>query len=236
MPYTKSYTYVTGDVVIVTDQDTNDEDAKIAVNQGIVTADIADETFDYDSIQRGELDPIVNHHTFTTGDVFGRYNGNETINRAYFTSETKANNQTGPGSIQYQDIYETGDRFYLEASGAFFYTVGLEAMSLANGTSTGGDGIGLWDSKVLVRYTNETTNVTTYLDGTKSYTFEEAATTSSGSNDPGSGGIRVRRWIGFEWMVTSLSAGWYHVCVVVNPKVETGYFGARTFTLETFLT
>ena len=122
MSFTKPYTYVNGTTVTFTNQNANDDDARFAVNQETIAADYDDDAFDYDSIQRGELDVQVNSHQFTTGDIYGQSNLNDQVDRSYFTSETKANDQTGTASIQYQDLHETGTRFYMEANGALFFT------------------------------------------------------------------------------------------------------------------
>ena len=103
MPYVKPYTYVNGNVLNGSDQDNNDSTAKLYVNQNILVTDLAAEAFDTADIERGELDPIVNHHQFTTGDVWGRFNDSAaTRDRSYWTSHTKTNDtvQTSNNSKQ----------------------------------------------------------------------------------------------------------------------------------------
>jgi hypothetical protein len=230
MAFTQSYTYVTG-VLPATSNEANEDTAKASINQETYTADYASNAFDYDSIQRGELNPIVNKHQFTTGEVCGLFTDNPVTDRAYFTSETKANSQTA--SVQYQDLFNTGDRIRLEYPGAVFITFGAAFACSDNNPATVGPGNGGWDSTIMLRYTVEATNTTTFIAGTTSYTYEETGT-GSWTNSPGAGGSPARRWTGWQWMIEGLSAGYYQFCVVINPRVEEGCVAERQFTIETF--
>lgn len=238
MPYTKPYTYVDGTILSSTDQDSNDYSAKKWINQDILMSDFTANSLGWDNFQRGELNPINNHHQFTTGEVFGRFNDNTTYARSYFTSETKANAQTSSTSIQYQPIFETGDTVILEKDGTVFITLGMAIISEANDVEPKGK----WDSLVILAY--ESGNITTYLSATNAYTFEETTlAASAGVKDPGSYNWtwtaqdeeQNRRWIGWEYMVT-LSAGTYRFYVVTNPKVEQGFAASRSYSLEIFYT
>lgn len=167
------------------------------------------------------------------------FSDSSVTDRAYFTSETKANGQTS--SVQYQDLHSTGDRFVLEEGGAFFITFGASFVSEVNISNVlapyddgSHPGRGQWDSQVYLRIYNETTNVTTIVAGTLAYSYEETSSASAGTTDPGAGGTTARRWIGWQWLVSGQNPGAYAISVVVNPKVEVGYCGARQFTCETF--
>ena len=232
MAFAQPYTYVAG-VLSATDNESNEEAAKVAINQETYVANYVSNSFDYDSIQRGELDPIVNHHQFTTGEVQGLFTDSTITDRAYFTSETKANSQTA--SVQYQDLYHTGDRVRLEYPGAVFITFGAAFACSPNHAGTKGPGNGGWDSEILLRYTVESTNVTTYVSGTISYTYEETGS-GSATNDSGGYGSTARRWTGWQWMIKGLSAGYYQFCVAINPRVEEGNVAERQFTIESFYT
>jgi hypothetical protein len=232
MAYTKPNAYADGVVLDAVDQIENDAVARRAINQETYIANIAAKAFDYDDIQRGEYEPVTQSHQFTTGDIYGLTTDTNVNNRAYFTAETKAVEQTT--GVQYQDIYHTGKRFFLERGGAFFINFGASFVSMDNSNASGGPGPGLWDSTIYLRIKNISTNTTTYVAGTLSYTYEESGATASGTTDPGGKGSTARRWTGWQWLVKNQNAGAYEVCVVVNPKVEQGYADARTFTIETF--
>ena len=245
MPYLKPYTYVDGNVLDAANQDANDSSAKIFINQDIVQADYENEAFDTSDFQRGELDPIVGHHQFTTGEVWGRFNDSAvTRDRSYFTAHTKTNDdaQTSNNSKQYQAIYEAGDTFVLEHDGSIFFTFGAQFISQSNDTNTKGK----WDSRVYLMVATPTNPTPTIVQGTRCYTFEEtSAVPSAGTKDPGSVNYigtpaprddfkQNRRWVQFQWMVNNLSAGTYRFFVAVNPKVEQGFSSARQFTAEVF--
>ena len=187
-------------------------------------------------MQRGELNPINNSHQFTTGDIYGRGSKKIPTERSYFTSETKANDQTGANSLQYQSVRESGDRIYLESNASVFITFGRQFVSAENSTTSGGDGQGQWDSKAILKFEVEQNNTREYVAGTRAYSFEETGAPSAGAFDPGTGGIVARRWIGWQWCIDDLSPGWYQISVVVNPKVEEGFAGPGSFTCEVFYT
>lgn len=245
MPYVKPYTYVNGTVLNATDQDNNDSTAKIYINQGILQIDYDDLTFETSDFQRGELDPIVNHHQFTTGEVWGRFNDSAiTRDRSYFTAHTKTNNvtQISATSKQYQAIYECGDTIVMEHDGSVFFTFGASVISQSNDVNTKGK----WDSRVYLMISTPSTPVPTIIQGTRMYSYEETtAVGSAGTTDPGSVNYtglpaarddfnQNRRWMQFQWMVNNLPAGVYRFFVAVNPKVEMGYSTARQFTMEVF--
>lgn len=233
MPYTKPFTYVTD--FSAAEQRSNDDAARKYVNQEIVAADLSFNEYDYDSFQRGELCPINNHHTFVTGQAFGSFHDSSVIDRSFFTSLVKANSQID--SIQYQDVYGTGDQFTLEATGTIFYTLGCTtycAERLGPGPGAfSAPGPGQYPSTLMVRLRDESDGSYIMLAPTLSYGFEESATTAL-SLDPGDGGVNVRRWIGFQYMV-QLSAGTYSICAAINPRVEEGFVAARSYTLELFI-
>jgi len=245
MPYVKPYTYVDGTVVTSTNQNDNDEDAQIYVNQDIIQADYDDAVFETSDIQRGELDPITNHHQFTSGDVWGRFNDSTPRDRAYWTAHTKTNDltQISATSQQYQSLYECGDTVVLEHAGTVFFTFGANLVSSANDQNTKGK----WDSRIYLMYATEAAPQPQFLQGTRCYSYEETtAVSSAGSTDPGSDNYTIgtpaaknafnqnRRWIQFQWMVQNLAAGTYQFFVAVNPKVEIGFASARQFTMEIF--
>lgn len=244
MPFIKPYGYVDGNVLDASNQNLNDNTAKIYINQNIVATDYADFAFNTSDIQRGELNPITNHHQFTTGEVFGKFNDSAAIrDRSYWTAHTKSSptTMTANTSKQYQAVYECGDSITLEYDGSIFFTFGAQFISTSNDVVPKGK----WDSRVYLMYA-QGDEQPTIIDGTKCYSFEEtSAVASAGTKDPGSVNYsgspsaredwkQNRRWVQFEWMINNLSAGTYKLFVAVNPKVEIGYSSARQFTAEVF--
>jgi len=230
MAYTQPTTFVNGTAITSTGQRANDDDARFFVNQNIRSADLADQAFDYDSIQRGELCPINNHHTFPTGEVYGDYNDNSPENRSYFTSLVKANDQIN--SVQFQDIHGTGDMFTLTQTAYIFYTVGLQTYCAEREGPGDSPNAGMHASAVMLRLTDEADGIDLYLAASKSYAFEESSA-SAVDKEPGDTVVNARRWIGFQYMV-QLNAGTYSIACAINPRVEVGYSAHRSFTLEIF--
>lgn len=245
MSYNKPYNYVDGNVLTDYNQNSNDNSVKKYINQDIVQADYNAGVFNTSDFQRGELDPITNHHQFATGEIFGRFNDSAILrDRSYFTAHTKTNDATqiSATSKQYQAIYECGDTVVLEHDGSVFFTFGANFISLSNDTNTKGK----WDSRVYLMISTPTVPVPTIIQGTRCYSYEETSAVSfAGTTDPGSVNYsgtplarddynQNRRWIQFQWMVKGLAAGSYRFFVAINPKVEMGYSSARQYTMEIF--
>ena len=245
MSYTKPYNYVDGTTLPAASQLLNDSELKIAINQETVAADYANDAFETIDFQSGELDPIVNHHTFVTGEVWGRFNDSARRDRSYFTAHTKVSNtlQTANTSKQYQPIYEVGDTVVLKAAATVFFTFGGQFVSEPNDVVAKGK----WDSRVYLMVSTPTTPIPTIVQGTRSFSFEETTTASAGTQNPG--GVdytatplardqttQYRRWVGWQWTIKNLAAGTYQFYVAINPKVEMGYSSARSYSLEVFYT
>lgn len=247
MPFTKPYTYTTNNILTATGQNSNDVAAQDYINQEIEVADYDSYTFNYDDIQRGELEPITNHHQFTTGEIYGIANLTELTDRSYFTSHIKPTIEVSNNFVIYMPVYESGPCIELEADASILITFGGEVISGDNDTAANG----FWDSKIILRVYNNSTYQYTDYEHTTAYTFEEVDMTEtvSGSKNPfGVTGkpsslgqeldeikYSVRRWIGFHKIV-SLTKGNYSFAVYVNPKVEQGFFAARSFLTEVFYT
>jgi len=242
MPFSKPYNYVDGTVLTSTGQDSNETAAKIYINNKIVPGDIAQSTYDFDSFQKGELDPITNHYSFVTGEIYGRALQNESLDRAYFTSNVKAVNQTGDAITVWLPTYETGTTFSLERQATVMITFGATYISNSNVQQAHGR----WDSKCLLRYNDGSTWQN--IDGTRAFTFEENTAAAAGTRNPASGSLSAyskvndvpergfRRYMCYNWMISNLAPGDYQFIVAVNPKSEEGYCSARTFTCEVFYT
>ena len=234
MAFVKPYNYVDGDVLDASNQILNEEAAKVYTNQEIVAADI-DNKFDYTEIEAGEFLPVTNDHRFASSFLAAQNTSNDTLRRAYFTSTTKANTQTAAGSVIYRDLYACGKKIKLDRSAAVLVTFQAAFITVDNSTTTGGDGQGKWENKVILRHTDYTTDnpTPTYVAGTRGYVFEGTGT-SSGVLDPNASGFAAsRRQVMFQYKL-QLSRGEHDLQVAINPKVEQGWTSARNFTVEVF--
>lgn len=245
MSYVKPYTYVDGNSLTAADQSANDNALKFSINQDTVAADYATAGFETIDFQTGELDPVVNHHTFVTGEIWGRFNDTAKRDRSYFTSHTKVSEtlQTSATSKQYQPIYEVGDTVVLKQTATIFFTFGGAFVSEPNDVVANGK----WDSRIYLMISTPSVPTPTIVQGTRSYSYEETTAASAGTTDPGAVNYtstplardqqnQCRRWVGWQWAIKNLAPGTYKFYVAVNPKVEIGYSSARQYTLEVFYT
>jgi hypothetical protein len=243
LAYSKSYTYADGTVLTADNQNSNDEAAKFYVNQEVIQADFSND-FTTSDIARGEVEPILGSHSFTTGHIYGGSNSKTTLERAYFTSHIKPTIQTSNSLYIYTPLYETGTEVDMEYDGLVIYDFGGTFISQANDVQSNGK----WDSILYLQVTNIDSKQVTLYSNTASYTFEESDVNNaySGNHDPfGDYGnipasfsqedpedqYSTRRWCGFCQYI-SLSAGRYAFTVVVNAKVEQGFASARSFNIE----
>jgi hypothetical protein len=132
MAYSKTYTYADGTVLSADDHNSNEQGAKEFINQGSRAADLGTNVFDDADIALGELQPITNHFVFPSGEVHGLQNGILPVNRAYFTSNIKAGNQTSNTLEVWTTLFESADSLDLEENADVFITWGGTFFSEAN--------------------------------------------------------------------------------------------------------
>ena len=234
MAFTKPFTYVDGNVLNADDQRSNEEAAKVYVNQEIVAADIGT-NLDYTEIEAGEFLPVTDDHKFASSFIAGQNCLVNRRKRAYFTSTSKHNTQTASTSIVYRDLYGAGKKIKLDASAQVIVTFQAAFIAFDNSTTSGGDGQGKWENKVLLKHIDYTTDNPTpvYLAGTRGYVFEGSGA-SAGTLDPNAGGNSAsRRQVQFQTRLT-LGRGEHDLQMAVNPKIEAGYTSARNFLVEVF--
>lgn len=234
MAFTKPYNYVDNAVLFADNQHLNEEAAKVYSNQEIVVADVGSD-FKFDEIEAGEFKPITDDHKFASSFIAGQNIDSEALNRAYFTSTTKSNTQTAASSVVYRDLFGCGKQIVLDQNAWVQITFQAAFISTDNSNTSGGDGNGKWENKVLLRHTDYTTANPTpdYIAGTRGYVFESAGA-SLGVLDPNAGGNAAqRRQVMFQFAL-NLSKGKHDLQVAINPKVEQGWTSARNFVVEVF--
>lgn len=248
MAYVKPATFTGGTSLNASDINLNDQALRKYINGQIIQADLASDAFDTPEIQLGEYQPITNEYTFPTGIDTGNNMGFSVEDRAYFTSNIKKGRQTDNGLFIWTSSYHTGPELYLEQTADVLITFGGTYISSENDIATKG----FWDSQLKLAYTYEDNQQLTFVEQTRSYTFEETqpTVTPSGTFNPfGLTGkpssalpgyefpeIRygLRRWIGWTMILRNLAAGSYKFSYYVNAKVEEGFTSARNFKAEVF--
>ena len=248
MPYTKPNTFADGASLNASDIDGNDQALRKYINGEVVQADLANDAFDTPEIQLGEYQPITNEYTFATGIDTGNATGIEPEDRAYFTSNIKKGRQTDNSLFIWTASYHTGPEIYLEQTADVLITFGGTYVSQENDIAAKG----FWDSQIKLAYTYGNNQQLTFVEQTRSYTFEEAQPTAtvSGTFDPfGLTGkpssalpgyelteisYGLRRWIGWTMILRNLAPGSYKFSYYINAKVERGFTSARNFKAEVF--
>ena len=220
-----------GDVVNADDVKSNDDAMKLYINQGITSGDIQSASLDYDNIQVGEYDPISENMTFTTGAVLGHNVSTSIRNRAYFTSETKANNQVL--GTQWQAIYDCCETVYNEAEVNATARVTFTCTGIVedNSTTSAGPGRGKYNVRIILRHTRPD-GTTDYVGHTRGWTFEGVGAPAD-VKDPGNDSDGARRQVGWSTDI-SCPPGENKLEIVVDPSAEEGFISARNFVVEVF--
>jgi len=254
MAYVKPNTFVTSTALNASDIVGNDEALKIFLNQQSLTADLAVDAFDTQEIQLGEYQPITNEYTFATGIDTGKAVGTEKEDRAYFTSNIKKNRSTDPNLYIWTSSYHTGPHLTLERTADILITWGGTYISNSNTNSSPAVGSGFWDSQVKLGYVVDDGSALTFVEQSRSYSFEECAMTNTVSglvdpfgamSKPSSAGDEtaagtdpitkgLRRWIGWSCILRNMPAGTYKFSHYINAKVVQGFTSARNFKAEVF--
>lgn len=238
MPFTKPYNYVDGTVLEAGNQFLNEEGAKEFVNQEISVADYIAKEFDFDELEAGEFQPVTNNHKFCSGYIAGKNVDINVNNKAWFTSNVKANTEAGT-SVSWVDLWSAGEQVSIvEGSAKVLITFEADFEGLTNNTTAGGGTIvnGLWDNELLLRHTDYSANptTTTFITGTRMWGFEGTGATPFGTVDPGESGFSAsRRQVMLQYFMT-LDRGIHDLQICVNPKIQAGCLGPRNLTVEVF--
>jgi len=250
MPYTKLATFIDGTSLNADGINLNDQELRKYINGKIVQADLANDAFDTPEIQLGEYQPITNEYTFATGFDTGNNTGIDREDRSYFTSNIKKGRQTDNNLYIWTSSYHSAPELYLEQTADVIITFGGAYISHENSVApVGVNPSGFWDSEIKLAYTYEDIQKLTFVEQTRSYTFEEADMSDSSlgvfnpfgltgkPNQPTENpeiSYGLRRWIGWTAVLRNLAAGSYKFSYYINAKVEEGYSSARNFKAEVF--
>ena len=247
MSYTKPNTFNNAASLDADDINGNDEELKIWTNQKSITSDLANDAFGTEEIQLGDYQPITNEYTFATGIDSGIANGIEPSDRAYWTSNVKKGRETDANLKIWLGLAETSPQIDLEQAADLVITFGGTFISNDNDVNPNG----YWDSQLKLGYIYNNNTTLTFVEQTRSYSFEEtvpssasplgvyspfgAMATPSGAGDEDPEIARgCRRWIGWTAILRNLPAGTYKFVYYVDPKTEEGFTSARSFKCEVF--
>lgn len=154
MAYTAPNALVSGNPILATDLNGNDDAARKYINKQVNVADLAADKFDTTELVKGEYYNVVPDHQFTTGDVYTQnmISNDNGGNRQYYSSTIKPNLASQWIQIgQYQIIADTGKSIYFEQNNSDDVTIGKAAKIIITGY------IGVRNSKQYVYSTDYTT-------------------------------------------------------------------------------
>jgi len=247
MSYVPPNNWINGDILDATELKANNDAARKHVNQDIVGAELGNESFDYDSLQVGEFEPIASSHRFVTGEVKGLHNDIQGINRSYFTSHIKPGQQTDLNAKAWHPIAECGHFVTIDQSADLLINFGATFACGENGRIVAYPR--RYPSKIQMRYYDGSQWFD--IGGTRAFAYEEHYNTVTATASTADGPSKMldnvngyasdqgveknfRRWVGWCWHVQNLPPGDYVFGVFVNAGVEEGFSSARNFTIETF--
>ena len=238
MPYVKPHTWSAGDELNDNNLNTNEDRAREYLNNNIETADITLGSLDGDNLQKGEYEPISKDMSFMSGDVAGLNTLTNTRNRAYFTSETKANGQTSLTSY-WQTIFNCCQTVYCKEAATVFVSFDAFVKCSENQDASAGfehkPGRGQWTSVIRLQHITQGGEQT--FEVTERYSTEKTGAPLLGPLDLDPDGLShagslIRR-VNFHVEIPA-SEGVNSFNVVINPTVEQGSFRARNFVVEVF--
>jgi hypothetical protein len=242
MSYTKTYTYLDGTVIPALSHEANEEGAKVYVNQGIITADITNNTLDTTDYATPRYTAVGATGDFVTKTIQGNTDLNSITNRAYFTSTAKLNRQKLKNALNFQAIPNAGAEVFVDRANAFFLiTVYVKVACLDNTVVAGNGGIGnaLLDNLVAIQTEDLVTGSGGYYGETTGWAFEGAGSYSAtySDQDCGDGGNSAsQRSMTLQFRGLINGRGRKRFQLVVSPKVERGFITSKSFIVETFYT
>lgn len=238
MSYTKPYTYVDGVVLSATDHDSNEESAKVYVNQEIEKTDIVANSLESTDIANYRYISTGGNFEFVTKGVYGNTDLISHTNRSYFSATSKRNQQTTPNVVQWQHIEGACIELDIDRNNVeVLITCYAHVIILDNLLGVvGAPGQSKWQNEFFLLREDLVANTIGALLGTGQYVFGGAGTYPGAPYlDPNDGGYgAARRQFTFTYRTVVNTAGRYRFSLVCNPMSEIGYTTAKSMTAEVF--
>lgn len=217
MPFSPPTTFVSGNPVVASELQGNQEALRKYINKDILQSDLKDECVDYIEIARGEYYSVVRDHQFTTGDMYTHFFDTQTFNRSYFTGEMKqAKDYTT--AQQFINIANTGKRFYLEQDAVVILHGWIAIVVEEENLNKNVNGL---DHPVYID-----------IDGTRkpvTYALEFSVTPVSAN--AGGLNLTVRRSYPISY-IELLTKGWHDLSLVIDCTTQQGFASAKNVTIE----
>ena len=238
--YTKPYAYVDGNSLDADNHTSNEESARIYVNNNIIASDVTSNTLDTTDIGAPRyIAPVAEWQGFSK-TIGGNVDLQSITNRAYFTSTAKTQRQEVKGVRNYQTIPNASYEIHVDRSNAYFWIRGYaKANALENLTGFAGvrPGQYLADNLLAIQVEDIATGTLSISDQTGDFVFgpKGSYTAARSDYDPGAGGVSAsQRTISFSYYGLINGKGRKRISLVVDPKVERGFITVKSFVFDVF--
>jgi len=238
--YTKPYNYVAGNVIDVNGHTSNEESARIYVNDQIKPSDITSKTLDTTDIGTARFTTPNEEWDGFSKTVGGNVDLQLLTNRAYFTSTAKTNRQDVKGVTNYQAIPNACYEVHVDRSNAYFFITGyVKAKALQNLSGFAGiqPGQYLADNRLAILIEDIDSGTLGTSDQTGDFVFGPSGVYDPARSDydPGDGNSSAsERTISFSYYGVLTGKGRKRFSLVVDPKSERGFIIVKTFVVEVF--
>lgn len=233
MGYTKPYTYVNGTVLSADDHESNEESAKVYVNQEIEKADITPNSLETTDIANYRYISVGENFDFVTKGVYGNTDTVKHTNRSYFSATPKRNQQEVLNVIQWQHIEGGCVTVDVDRSNADI-VITVYAHVIVNDNLlgvVGSPGQKWWQNQFALIKDDGGGIIDTHqyvFQGAGSVAAPVGLDANSGGNDAS------HRQFTFTYRTVANTAGRYRFALVCNPMAEIGYTTAKSITAEVF--
>ena len=237
MAYVKPYNYVDGNILSADDQKSNEESAKVYVNQEIAVADFDPNTLDTTDIANYKYNSVTQNFEFVSKGVYGTIDNIKYTNRSYFSATPKRNQQVNIPVVQWEHIEGACVDVYIDRPAVILLTVYAHVIVNDNLTGVvGTPGQKKWTNTFAISREDNTSNKTSGIIDTLQYVFGGAGVApGAGYKDSGDGGYPAsRRQFTFTYHSSVSTPGNYRYSLVCNPQSEIGYTTAKGITAEVF--
>lgn len=238
--YTKPHTYANGTSLDADSHTSNEESARIYVNDNIISSDVTSNTLDTTDLGAPRyIAPVAEWQGFSK-TIGGNVDLQAVTNRAYFSSTAKTQRQEVKGVRNYQAIPNASYEVHVDRSNAYFWIRGYaNATALENLTGFAGirPGQYLADNLIALEIEDIDAGTSAISDQTGDFVFgpSGAYNATRSDYDPGAGGSSAQhRTVSFSYYGLINGKGRKRFSLVVDPKVERGFITVKSFVFEVF--
>lgn len=242
MSFTKPYTYTTSTVIDADGHQSNEEEAKVYVNQDITTSDIKDGSLDTTDFATYRFYSVGATGDFVSKTIQGNTDLQALTNRAYFTSTAKLNRQNVKNATNWQAIPNAGEEVFVDRANAFFIITCYVKVTIVGSSAVAGNnsnGNKLQDTLIALQAEDLDTGAIGIYDTTLGYAFDpngsyDAALSDYDPDDGGNSASKRSMTLQFRGLING--RGRKRFQLVASSKSDIGFITCKSIIVETFYT